>query len=303
MKATKAASIAGLAVLTVLCIHTGVRAQQPAQTGSDQAVTPSQPAPADAPPQAQAPQAEPAPVQQPPQPGYPPPPRPYSQEYPPGYAPPPGYVPPQGYGPPPGYVPPPRYYAPRPRYSYYPPPPPPPPPRLSTDRVFMIGGSLGIGGLHYRYPDVNGNLVSSSDSAVGYSGRLGFGLAPRLMLLLEINGAVASVTSNSTTGAYGYTTDYDQTIYDVGLQWFVTRQFFLRGGAGIGNIKGDDGYNYYIAKVGFALTGSIGVELIQGYNWSLELAGQLIAGFYGKSAQYGSQEWTSGAVNVGFNFF
>jgi hypothetical protein len=45
------------------------------------------------------------------------------------------------------------------------------------------------------------------------------------------------------------------------------------------------------------LTGTIGVELLQGYNWSLELAGLLTAGFYS------GEKWTSGTVQIGFNFF
>jgi len=58
----------------------------------------------------------------------------------------------------------------------------------------------------------------------------------------------------------------------------------------------DDG-GAFAAKVGFGVTASAGFELLQGYNWSFELAGQWITGFYS------GETWTSGAVNLGFNFF
>jgi hypothetical protein len=164
----------------------------------------------------------------------------------------------------------------------------------------MLGGSLGLGSLHYRYPDFNNpnNLISTFDPAVGYSARLGFGLGPRLMLLIELNGATATVGNTAYSNAGYGSSSYDQTIYDIGLQWFVTRHLFLRGGAGIGNITESDGGYYSFGKVGFAMTGSVGVELLQGYNWSLELAAQGISGFY-----KGNERWQSGAVNIGFNFF
>ena len=277
MKATRAAIVSALAGLAVLGIHSGAWAQQ------------AEPAPPEVPqyPQANAPpqnSAPPAPSAAPPYEAQP--------VYPPGYGPPPGYAPPQGYAPPTGYgPPPPRYYAPpraygRPRYAYYPPPPPPPP--YSLERPFMLGGSLGLATLHYH----PGDGTSTSDAAVGYSARLGFGLSPRLLFLIEINGATAS-------GSDGYyaSVAFDQTIYDLGLQVFLTRRLFLRGGAGLGNIRAWDDGGTFDARTGFAMTASVGLELLQGYNWSFELAGQWITGFYSDG------NWTSGAVNLGFNFF
>jgi hypothetical protein len=245
------AGLSGLVIGTVLLVHTGAALAQ--QSGDPAA--PPQPA------------AEAAP-----------------QEYPPGYSPPPGYVP--GGAAPPAYAPPPGYGPPPPRYSYYP-PPPPPPPRSRTDRPFMIGGSLGLGGL--RYYDNSDPPATTSGPATGYSGRLGFGLSPHVLLLLGIDGSAASQD--------GFV--YDQHIIYIGAQVFLTRQLFLRGGGGIGNITGRDNYGdfLYFGKTGFGLTGSVGVELLQGYNWSLELAGMLNAGFYK------DENWTSGTVNIGFNFF
>jgi hypothetical protein len=247
-RAVSGAALSGLVVGTVLVVHTNAAfAQQPAQPEG---------APA-------APQAEAAP-----------------QEDPPGYGPPPGYAPAAPSTPPPGYGQPP------PRYSYYP-PPPPPPPRSRPERPFMIGGSLGLGGL--RFLNNDDPPVSAAGPATGYSGRLGFGLSPRVLLLLGVDGAV-SVEDALV---------YSQNIYYLGAQFFMTRQVFLRAGGGIGNITGRDNYGdfLYFGKTGLGLTGSIGVEMLQGYNWSLELAGMMTAGFYK------DETWTSGTVNIGFNFF
>lgn len=257
MKATKAVIVSGLAGLTVLGIHSAAWAQQP-EAGPPGEAQPSYPS---------------------------------QGQYPPGYGPPPGYAPPQTYNPPP--PPPPRYYGPPPRgygpprYSYYP-PPPPPPPLYTLERPFMLGGSLGVAGLHYHYSDG----PSTSDAALGYSARLGFGIAPRMLFLIEINGAVAS-----STDAYGIGYSYDQTIYDLGVQIFLTRRLFLRGGAGLGSMRAWDEAGFSFGQTGFALTGSVGLELVQGYNWSFELAGQAITGFYK------DQNWASYGLNLGFNFF
>lgn len=278
-----------VATLAVLCFHTsGALAQQPPPSGVDPNVAGPQLGPAE-----QAPPPPPGGYPEgPAQPGvYPP-----AGAYPPGYAQPSYGPPPSGYGPPPsgygqapgpgyGYPPPPPSS--RSRYSYYPPPPPAMMTRPITDRPFTIGGSLGLGGLRFH----DDNNQATSDLGVGYSVRLGFGIAPRLQFLIGIDGA--------TSGHGDFV--YDQTIYYGGLQAFLTRQLFLRGGVGFGNITQKDnggGDFLFWGKTGFGLTASLGVELIQGYNWSLEIAGQLTAGFYPDS-----ERWSSTAVNVGFNFF
>jgi len=261
---------------TVLLIHTGAAfAQQPpvADPAAQAAPSGGEGAPA---PEAPAQEAEAAPV--PDQPGAAAEGEP--AQYPPGYGPPPGYAAPPGPGAPPGYAypPPPR------RYAYYPPPPPPAQP-VSTERTIMLGGSIGLAGLHFH--DLANQAMSAP--ATGYSARLGLGVAPRMLFLLGVDGAVTNDDLNV----------FDQTIYYAGLQAFVTRQLFLRGGVGIGNITARDSWDFLqFGKAGLGLTGSVGIELVQGYNWSLELAGQATGGFYKDS-----ERWASYAVNLGFNFF
>lgn len=279
MKRVSAVLVTGI---TVSVIHTGAAsAQQPAGPSPAPA-----PAAAADPAQGQPPPGQPAyPPGYGPQPGYPQPPG-YAQQ--PGYGPQqPGYAqpaqaPPQGYG-----QLPPAYSSP-PRYSYYPPPPPPPAGRSATYRPFTLGGSLGLGFLRYndRYTGVESE--SASRWAQGYSLRLGFGISPRSLILIGWDGAWTH------DEWYAYT----QSIAYVGLQTFVTDRWFARAGAGIGNITIDSWNILTFGEAGLALTGTIGFEAVQGYNWSLELATQAIVGFYDH------ERWSSWSVlNVGLNFF
>lgn len=211
------------------------------------------------------------------------PPPPNAPAHPPGQAPQPGYAAPapsvpQGYG-----QLPPAYSSP-PRYSYYPPPPPPPAARAATYRPFTLGGSLGLGFL--RYTDAASQ--PTSQWAQGYSLRLGFGISPRSLILIGWDGAWTH------DEWYAYT----QSIAYAGLQTFVTDRWFARAGAGVGNITIDNWGFLTFGEAGLALTGTIGFEAVQGYNWSLELATQAIIGFYDH------ERWSSWSVlNVGLNFF
>jgi hypothetical protein len=143
----------------------------------------------------------------------------------------------------------------------------------------MFGGSLGLAGLY--------NSGGYSDYANSYALRAGFGLAPRLMFLVGFDGAWA-VEAN--LASY-------QNIWYAGVQAFLSRQLFLRGGLGLGNSVREDPFAGTFADVGFGATGTIGYELIQGYNWSLEMAGVINAGFY----EY--ERWVTYGMNLGINFF
>ena len=116
---------------------------------------------------------------------------------------------------------------------------------------------------------------------------------------LRTGAASAAAGGSGRSVAYDSDFVYDQNIYYLGLQAFLTEKLFLRGGAGIGNISGRDNYGDFLqfGKTGLGLTGTVGIEVLQGYNWSLELAGLLTAGFYS------GEKWTSGTVQIGFNFF
>lgn len=208
-----------------------------------------------------------------------PPPPPPPQGYPPPYGPPPGYVPPGGYGPP---TPAPQSY-----YYNYPPPAPPPPPRRITDRPFTIGGGIGLGGLMWR-DDATGETASMQ--AFAYTARLGFGLTSRLILMWDIEGAV---------GGEG-TAVYSQTANLAALQLFMTDRLFIRGGFGLAQVShGDVNYSAW----GGAVMGGIGYELVQSWNWSLDLEATVTGAQY-MGARNTSESWTNWSlVNLAINFF
>jgi hypothetical protein len=199
--------------------------------------------------------------------------------YPPGYGPPPGYVAPSpyGYGPPPPAAAPPHSY-----YNYYyPPPAPPPPPRRVTDRPFTIGLGIGFGGL--VFPDqVSG--ARDSKGGFAYTGHLGFGLAPRLILMWDVEGAIVE-----SGPAF-----YSQTAHLAALQLFLTDRLFVKGGFGLARVNRDDVFTDW----GGAGMGGIGYELVQGWNWSFDIEATVT------SARYTDQVWTNWSlVNFAINFF
>ena len=271
--------------LTVLVLHTAAaHAQQILpEPAPPQVITP---APAPAPPQvtAPAPQAQP--------------------ELPPAYAPPPGYVPPPPrpvYGPPPVYGAPPAYapraYGPPPYqpyryapYRYAPPPtyytyPPPPPPRDVLNRPFTLGGGIGFGGLIFENQSTG---KQDHENGFAYTFRLGFGLQPGLLLLWDVEGAVAN--SGSSTIA--------QTANLIALQIFVSRRWFIKGGFGLADAVQDNQPTQW----GAAAMGGLGVELIQGWNWSFDIEATITGTHLNSNGN--DQTWTNWSlVNFALNFF
>jgi hypothetical protein len=219
-------------------------------------------------------------------------------EFPPAYAPPPGYAPPAGsqqpyygpgptygapppynaaptYGPPPGHYPPPNYY-----YRY-----PPPPPRLVTDRPFTIGGGIGFGGLSFR----NALGQTSADSAMSYTFRLGFGLRPGLQLLWDVEGAFVNKRDGSSVS---------QTANLAALQIFMGNRLFLKAGFGLAEVVQYDA----VSNWGGAAMAGLGLELIQGWHWSLDIEATVTGARYTYST--GTETWTNWSlVNFAINFY
>jgi outer membrane protein with beta-barrel domain len=233
---------------------------------------------------------------------------PGAEAFPPAYAPPPGYKPPSapaqqpyygpgptygapptynqpGYGPPPGHYPPPNYY-----YRY-----PPPPPRQVTDRPFTLGGGIGFGGISFK--DSLGN--TATESGMAYTFRLGFGLRPGLLLLWDVEGAWVSKNGTSTS----------QTANLAALQLFATNRLFFKAGFGLAAVvhSYDDGYETRSDWGGAAMVG-MGYELIQGWNWSLDIEATVTGARYsyetGVAGANVDENWTNWSlVNFALNFF
>jgi hypothetical protein len=228
-----------------------------------------------------------------------PPTPPAAQELPPAYAPPPGYAPPPAYGAPPPYgaqptYPPPAYppryaqpgyapyrYAPPGYYAYA----PAPPPHNVLDRPFTLGGGIGFGGLVFN-DQRDGSRVRQGGLA--YTFRLGFGLCPGLLLLWDVEGAVASRGTSTVS----------QTANLAALQLFVTRRLFLKGGFGVAQAIQDS----FSTQWGAAAMGGVGYELVQGWNWSFDIEATVTGARLNDNGV--DQTWTNWSlVNFALNFF
>jgi hypothetical protein len=216
---------------------------------------------------------------------------------PPGYGPPPGYI--VVPSPPPIVVPVPRWHrhwrAPR-YYYYYPPVPvpapapvvagPPPPPRSVIDRPFTIGGGGGLGGLQVK--DSAG--ATQTTSAGAFTFRLGLGLRPGLLLMWDMEGAVAD-TGSAT---------YRQVANLAALQLFLTNRLFLKGGLGVAQVSHSSNESSSSTDLGGAAMGGVGYEIFQGWHWSLDLEATITAARYSQL----SETWTNWSlVNLAINFY
>jgi hypothetical protein len=151
-----------------------------------------------------------------------------------------------------------------------------------TDRPFTIGGGIGFGGL--RFHDRIGGSVTQDDG-LAYTARLGFGLAPRLILMWDVEGAVIDRGASFIS----------QTAHLAALQLFLTNRLFIKGGFGAAQVnRGDVSYSAW----GAAAMGGIGYELVQGWNWSFDVEATATG------ARYSNEYVTNWSlVNFAINFF
>jgi hypothetical protein len=157
-------------------------------------------------------------------------------------------------------------------------------PRPVTDRPFTIGGGIGFGGLQLNEA---GNRTA--ESGMAYTARLGFGLRPGLILMWDIEGSVVD-RGNAV---------FSQTAQLAALQIFVGDRLFLKGGFGLAQVNQDD---FQYTTWGGALMGGIGVELIQGWNWSLDIESTVTGAHYTFANH--DETWLNWSVaNFAVNFF
>ena len=194
------------------------------------------------------------------------------------------------------YAPPPQGYAPPP--SYY--PPPPPPPRGVYRSGLVYGFSLGLGSISF----------SGCGDVCGVAGmgefHIGGMIGPRLALEGDFWGGVHAF-SDSVLGD-GETFN---GIYSLALQYWLTDIIWVKGGLGLGNVQisascddfGDD--CNFDDETGFAFMLAAGIEIVQSYNFALDLQLRYGNVVY-KTADDGSQgdgDTNMFAFMVGFNWY
>jgi len=197
----------------------------------------------------------------------------------PGAPPPP---PPSGYGPPPsGY----GYGG-----GYYAPAPDP------TRRGLTLGVGLGVGGM-----DSDSNLTECFDCdfdpiALAFDLHLGAMLTPNLALVGEVFW-------------HGQTLDEDgfnwlnQTMLMGALQFWLTPQFWIKGGLGVAHLSThfDDGYAFGDDTVdtGAAVMGAAGFEILHSPWFAVDLQLRLASGSY----EGVDEQVNVGTLGLGFNWY
>jgi hypothetical protein len=181
---------------------------------------------------------------------------------------------------------------------YYPPPPPPPP--HGVFRAGLVWGfALGLGAVDSANCPPNG-----CGGAFAVEGHLGGMISPRAAIMFEAWGA------DHPYSLAGNDHETINSFWTGAAQFWLNEIFWVKGGVGVAVLRetSDCGYDYYgnIAvcadeHTGFGIFGAAGVELLQSYNFALDLQGRIANGFY--SDNLGSFSVQSYAIMVGFNWY
>lgn len=177
-----------------------------------------------------------------------------------------------------------QYYG---RRGYY-----APPPRGVYRSGVVFGFGLGFGG------------ISASDCGIlcGISGmgeaHIGGMIAPNVAVMGDFWEGLHFFSGNANVGS-GQTYN---GIYTAALQWWPAYNIWLKGGLGFGRFQIDENYNYYAVddESGFAFMLAGGIELLQSYNFALDL--QLR---YGNVAYAGNGigDVSMYGIMIGFNWY
>jgi len=128
---------------------------------------------------------------------------------------------------------------------------------------------------------------------------------PRTALLLEIWGADHPYSFG------GSSFETINSFFTGAAQYWVNDIFWIKGGLGVAELRQTVNapyyYNYYYGSAttaditGFGLFGAAGVEVVQSYNFALDIQLRIGNGFY---SQYGSSfSMQNYAMMVGFNWY
>jgi hypothetical protein len=183
---------------------------------------------------------------------------------------------------------------------YYPPPPPPPPPRGVFRAGVVWGFAAGLGAVNE-----SNCLTNSCGGAFALEGHLGGMISPRAAFMFEAWGADHPY---SLAGS-----DYEKinTFWTGAAQFWINDIFWIKGGAGVAVLREtyDTGLvDYYGNEIfsetdhtGFALFGAAGIEVLQSYNFALDIQGRIGSGFYSDNGTgFSVQNY---AIMAGFNWY
>jgi hypothetical protein len=164
--------------------------------------------------------------------------------------------------------------------------------------LLAFGGSLGLGGMHDSFGDID---CANCDSVAGQiSGYLGGMMNSRLALMGELQGNVQTLSVNND----GTDTSLVQSALMFAAQYWLTPQLWIKGGIGFANlqVQDADAFGVFAAsrpENGTALMGAVGFELLSSQFFSVDLQGRLLSGFYDGI----DDKVTALSIGVGLNWY
>ncbi len=179
---------------------------------------------------------------------------------------------------------------------YYPPPPPPPPPHGVYRSGIIYGFSAGLGAIGFS------NCSDMCGGAGLLEAHLGGMINPRTALMFEVWGA-----DHPWSDAAGNSRETFNTFVTGAAQFWLNDILWIKGGMGLAYFHDTlSGYYYgYNTDVesfsGFGIFGAGGVEVLQSYNFALDIQGRIGSGFYSRFGNsFSAQNY---ALMVGFNWY
>jgi len=161
----------------------------------------------------------------------------------------------------------------------------------------MLSLGLGVSSLSLSSAD-----ITSHNAGLSYALHLGFGITPRLMLVLAMDGAWAHVSASTF---YGYTS-FAQTTYTVGAQYYILPWLYARLGLGLGCLEWSDDYgNGWSDCRGQAGVAGVGGEFLRARMTSFALEAAATFARYPQSADGSDRKdiWYSIGGNLLVNLF
>ncbi len=157
------------------------------------------------------------------------------------------------------------------------------------------GGSIGLGGMHDSGSKVTacGNC-DYNPMAVELDGHIGGFLTPRFALMGEAQLNAQTVASDV----------YDSTVLSMNSlmiagQYWVTPQFWVKGGIGVAQLYASNSYDAWDFGTGGAIMGGGGFELFSARNLAIDLQARIIRGSFNSL----NDNVTSGTIGVGINWY
>lgn len=177
----------------------------------------------------------------------------------------------------------------------YSPPPPLPGGFHNRQGRLAYGGSIGLGGMHDSGSNVTScNTCNYNPLAIELDGHIGGFVTPRLALMAE--GQINAQTVQSDF--------YDDTVLSMNTlmiagQYWLTPQFWVKGGIGVSQLYADNAYEVWDFGTGGAIMAGAGFELMSARNFAIDLQGRIIRGSFNSL----NDNVTSGTVGVGINWY